>query len=250
MQKRAFELDFLRGLAIIMMILHHLIYDLRYIMGLDLFAWQESYFFEYWLRAPFVFIFLAVSGVCCTFSSSNIRRSGKMALVAAGFSAVFFAVSTFTDSEMYVIFNVIHILAVGTFLYAVLEVLASKGIIRDLRMPLLILVVVFLWLEYPLSAMDRGFVPVLIPLHDHFSIGLGMADYMPLVPWIGLFFAGALFGRLFYAQKQSLFPNPPPVVQGVTAPFAFVGRHSLLFYILHQPIVLAILFLLRWMEVL
>ena len=43
---RAFELDVLRGAAVIMMMLHHFIYDLRFIFGLDVFAWQETGFFQ------------------------------------------------------------------------------------------------------------------------------------------------------------------------------------------------------------
>jgi uncharacterized membrane protein len=245
MKNRAFELDFLRGLAIIMMILHHMIYDLRYIMGIDIFAWQESYFFEYWIRAPFVFIFLIVSGICCTFSRSNIRRSLKMAAVAVAFSAVFYIVSIVSKSEMYVFFNIIHILAVGTFLYSVLEWMEKKRFIRDIRLPLLALVIVFMWLEYPLSKLPESFIPVLLPLHEQFAFGLGMADYMPLVPWIGLFFAGAVIGRLFYANKESLLPDAPAAVRRISVPFEFVGRNSLVFYLFHQPALLLVLYLLR-----
>ena len=38
--KRAFELDALRGFAIFMMILHHMIFDFRYLLGLNVFAFQ------------------------------------------------------------------------------------------------------------------------------------------------------------------------------------------------------------------
>lgn len=244
MKNRVFELDFLRGLAIIMMILHHLIYDLRYIMDLDIFAWQESYFFEYWVRAPFVFIFLIVSGICCTFSKSNIRRSIKMGAVAIAFSAVFFIISIYSKTEMYVIFNIIHILAVGTLIYSILEYLEKK-IIKDIRLPLLMLVVIFMWLEYPLSKLPATFMPILLPLHEQFASGIGMADYMPLVPWIGLFFAGAVIGRIFYSQRQSLLPEPPAAVRRIAGPFEFVGRNSLVFYIFHQPVLLLTLYLLR-----
>ncbi|MHB8962891.1 MAG: heparan-alpha-glucosaminide N-acetyltransferase domain-containing protein [Saccharofermentanales bacterium] len=245
MKNRAFELDFLRGLAIIMMILHHLIYDLRYIMGLDLFAWQESYFFEYWVRAPFVFIFLIVSGICCTFSKSNIRRSIRMAAVAVAFSAVFYIVSIVTSSEMYVFFNIIHILAVGTFIYSILEHMEKKKVIQDIRLPLLVLVVIFMWLEYPLSKLPLSMIPALLPLHEQFASGLGMADYMPLVPWIGLFFAGAVIGRLFYTERRSLLPRMPAFVRRISLPFEFVGRNSLIFYIFHQPALLGTLYLMR-----
>ncbi|MHB1453689.1 MAG: heparan-alpha-glucosaminide N-acetyltransferase domain-containing protein [Saccharofermentanales bacterium] len=245
MKNRVFELDFLRGLAIIMMILHHLIYDLRYIMELDIFAWQESYVFEYWIRAPFVFIFLIVSGISCTFSRSNWKRSMKMAAVAIAFSIVFYIVSIVSETQMYVFFNIIHVLAVGTILYSFLDYLEKKKIIRDITLPLLAMVILFMWLEYPLSKIQAVFLPVLLPLHEQFASGVGMADYMPLVPWIGLFFAGAIIGRLFYSQHKTLLPDAPEAVRSISAPFEFVGRNSLLFYIFHQPVLLLVLFLLR-----
>jgi len=246
---RAFELDALRGLAIIMMILHHLIYDLRYVIGLDVFAWQDSNFFIDWIRAPFVFIFLFVSGICCSFSKNNFLRSLKMAIVAVLFSGVFFAVSVITDSEMYVYFNVLHLLALGTLGYALLSYLEKKHSLKNINAILIFAGVIFLWIAYPLSRLDPSYNPFLLPLFEGFAAGVGMADYMPLAPWFGMFIFGALFGRLYYQNKQTRFPNCHANIRTAIIPFEFVGRNSLMFYLFHQPVLLALLYLLQFLGI-
>ncbi len=243
--ERAFELDALRGLAVIMMILHHFIYDLRYIFMLDVFAWQDSILFIDWVRAPFVFIFLFVSGVCCSFSKNNFIRAAKMAAVAFLFSLVFFIVSIVSHSELYVYFNVLHLLALGTLLYAILSFIEKKCSFKWVNAILILSGILFLWLSYPLSKLPETLQPLLVPLSEKFAKELGMADYMPMVPWFGMFLLGALFGRLYYKNRKTLFLKSAEKRRLATRPFEFVGRNALLFYLLHQPIMIGFLYLLR-----
>ncbi|NLF79968.1 MAG: DUF1624 domain-containing protein [Clostridia bacterium] len=60
------------------------------------------------------------------------------------------------------------------------------------------------------------------------------ADYFPLIPYLGWFLLGAALGGLLYRDKRSLFPG-----RGGRAarPFLWLGRHALLIYILHQPLI-------------
>jgi uncharacterized membrane protein len=60
-------------------------------------------------------------------------------------------------------------------------------------------------------------------------------DYFPLLPHFGFFLIGAAAGRIFYAQKKTLFPwvNEKSIL---LRPLIFLGRHSLWVYLLHQPI--------------
>src|ERR1035437_10966949 len=111
--KRAFELDALRGLALFMMILHHMIFDFRYLLELNVFAFQETYWFNDVVRPVFVGVFVIVSGICCQFSRNNLKRSLKLCLIALGFSAVMGAFSLVSGEELYVFFNVLHLLALG-----------------------------------------------------------------------------------------------------------------------------------------
>jgi uncharacterized membrane protein len=64
-------------------------------------------------------------------------------------------------------------------------------------------------------------------------------DYFPLIPWLGIFLAGAALGKTVYASKRSLLPwqMPPNFVN-------FAGRHALVIYIVHQPVIMGVLYLL------
>ena len=206
---------------------------------------RRPVFFNDWVRAPFVFIFLFVSGICCSFSKNNFLRAAKTAVVAALFSAVFWVVSILLQSEMYVFFNVLHLLTLGTLAYAVLSFLEQKKRLRGVNAILLFSGILFVWLAYPMSKLTLAFQPLLLPFYEGFAQGIGMADYMPIVPWLGMFFFGALFGRLYYRNRQTLFPNASAKVKLAASPVEFVGRHALLFYVLHQPIILGVLYLLE-----
>jgi uncharacterized membrane protein len=244
---RAFELDALRGLALLLMVLHHFAFDMRYIMQLNVFAFQETWWFENLLRPVFLNVFLIVSGICCSFSRSNTRRGLRILAVALGFTAVTSIVSVVAQTDFYIFFNVLHLLALGTLLYAGLNWFErQKG--RHLvwvDVALLLITVVFIWLGILLPHWQSYGSIWLLPfglLPDGFT---GMADYLPLIPWLGFFMLGAVIGRLAYSGGRTAFPGAPARLQAATRPIQFMGRNSLLIYALHQPILLAVLYGLR-----
>ena len=77
------------------------------------------------------------------------------------------------------------------------------------------------WLLTPL-----GFAPY----------GFTSSDYFPLLPNFGYFLLGAVAGKRAYAGRKSLFPRETPPL-GL---FRWLGRHSLMIYLLHQPVLAAI----------
>ena len=60
---RAFELDVIRGFSIFMMMLMHFAYDIRYIFGLDAFAFLEGTTFWVVVHPLFLVFFVGVSGI-------------------------------------------------------------------------------------------------------------------------------------------------------------------------------------------
>jgi uncharacterized membrane protein len=245
-RSRVFELDALRGLALFMMFLHHFIYDLRYIFGLDVFAWQEHWWFLNLLRPLFLNVFLVISGISSSFSRNNTRRGLRMLAVSVAFTAVSCVLSLLLKSDLYIFFNVLHVLALGTLLYAALTSRRAHLEPPAVQTLLILLVAIFLyvgglmpeinqlvqgnWLTLPL-----GILPAVRP---------SMADYLPLFPWLGFFLAGALIGQLLYKSGQTAFPNAPAPLLAISRPFAFLGRNSLAFYAAHQPVMLGILYAL------
>ena len=70
--------------------------------------------------------------------------------------------------------------------------------------------------------------------------GFSSADYFPLLPWVFLFFAGYYLYELRQGEPCALR------LPFVTA----IGRHSLLIYLLHQPLVYGALVALQWLGIL
>ena len=81
--------------------------------------------------------------------------------------------------------------------------------------------------------MPLGFVP-----EDFAS-----SDYFPLLPNLGYFLLGAVLGRTVYRKKESLLPkvnDRNPVLRFLQ----LCGKHSLWIYLLHQPVLSGICWLL------
>jgi uncharacterized membrane protein len=72
--------------------------------------------------------------------------------------------------------------------------------------------------------------------------GLFMPDYRPLLPWFGVVLLGVFFGNAAYLPWRK--KSPPSPTPRAAAPLAFLGRHTLLIYLIHQPILIATLWIL------
>ncbi len=70
---------------------------------------------------------------------------------------------------------------------------------------------------------------------------LTSVDYYPLIPWFGVVLMGVFLGNLLYPghARRFLFPNWSAVLP--IRWLAFLGQHSLMIYLVHQPIIMAML---------
>ncbi|NLZ55568.1 MAG: DUF1624 domain-containing protein [Clostridiaceae bacterium] len=238
-RQRIVELDAARGFAVIMMILHHFIFDLRYVFDLPVFAFQDSEWFIYVLRAPFLALFLMVSGISSNFSRSNLRRGIKLLFFALSLTVITLLMRNFMTP---IYFNVLHVLALSIIIYTLTERVSdprrrSACLIMSASLAFLI-GTVFLQLSAAVPSW-------LLPLNPHAAAEVEMADYLPFFPWSGFFFLGAVLGSLLYPKPLTLFPKLPRALALLLKPFSFVGRHAIYFYIFHQPFLLACLYGLR-----
>ena len=231
--QRIWEIDFLRGLAIILMVGYHLLYDLGEFRGVQSFlgfstnlstlAWTIAHFF-------FATLFVVLSGTSGTLSRSNVRRGLRLLAVSL---AVTVATYIFDPSSA-VFFGILQCLAISMLIYG--AAFEKAGPLACAAWGAL---VVGLGAAAPLArrALEVRF-DWLMPFGIH-SPTFSSFDYFPLLPWFGVFLMGAAAGKALYAAKRSLLPWRLPVTFVNIA-----GRHSLLIYIVHQPIIMGILYLL------
>lgn len=71
------------------------------------------------------------------------------------------------------------------------------------------------------------------------------ADYVPLLPWLGVMLWGVATGQWLRAQRHALLVG---VLPGTLAPLAALGRWPLSFYMLHQPVLIGALLAWAWLR--
>lgn len=230
-------LDELRGLDLISMMLYHGMWDVVFLFGIPQkwyigrpgFLWQQS----------ICWVFILLSGFCLPLGHHPFRRGA----VVFGAGAMVTAVTLLFLPEDVVWFGVLTLLGSAMLLTAVLD-----GLLR--RIPPAAGVVVsaaLFWVTYPTMrgfwnlpggrlALPQalyangltaylGFMP-----KDFFS-----TDYFPLLPWLFLFWVGYFLHQLVGRAGME------PLRRSVCPPLGWMGRHSLVLYLLHQPVILGVL---------
>ncbi|MEG1874799.1 MAG: heparan-alpha-glucosaminide N-acetyltransferase domain-containing protein [Angelakisella sp.] len=235
-------LDELRGFLIIFVMGYHLLYDLV------LFGVQLDWFFSPTmnnLRNLFVAALIIISGVSSHLSHSNLKRGAKTLLLALCLTLV---TAIFMPTQL-ILFGILHFFGCAMLLYAVLQRPLSKippvwGFVASVLLFCItydvyygVLGIAGLGLTVPLPQFLYN-QPLLYPLG--FSCqGLASADYYPLLPWFFLFVAGGFCGDSIKAGRFPAF-----FYRSHCKPLAAVGRHTMVLYLLHQPIVYGVLYLI------
>ena len=246
---RVWELDFLRGVSIILMMLDHFAMLIalvfgpawfgRYLTGDSSLAefcrWCDWFYFDSEARQVLhplvVFIFFSISGISCTFSRSNFRRGGILAALAIVYSLVTHALAEFVGMpDIIVNFGVLHFYAVCILAYAVTDLICRRSeLARSLVCAAIVVVVVFVYFFYTPPADTPTWLGVVFPPEDFHGNPSLFYDQ-----------AGAALAPVLYARRYSLLP----FLDGKwNIPFNFVGKHSLWFFILHLPVLAVILML-------
>jgi uncharacterized membrane protein len=232
-RERIWEIDFLRGLSIILMVGYHLLFDLGEFRGVRRFlGFSTDLSSSAWIAAQFFFagLFVVLSGISSTLSRSNLRRGLRLLAV----SLLVTAATYWFDPSSAVYFGILQCLAFSMLIYGALfektlpAACAAWGVLvagLAAALPVLqrMLAVRFDWL---------------LPFGLH-SPSFSSFDYFPLIPWFGVFLIGGALGKSVYAAKRTFLSRRLPVTFVNIA-----GRHSLLIYIFHQPVILGILYLL------
>ncbi len=231
--RRVWEIDFLRGLSIILMVGYHLLFDLGEFRGVERFlGFSTDLSTTAWTIAQMFFatLFIVLSGVSGTLSRSNVRRGLRLLAISILVSAATYVF----DPSSTVYFGILQCLAISMLLYGAAFEKASA-------FALTMTGAAVVGLGAALPALKKALAlrfDWLLPFGLH-SPAFSSYDYFPLVPWFGVFLVGAALGKTLYAPKRSLLPWRLPVTFVNIA-----GRHSLWIYIAHQPVIMGVLYLL------
>jgi uncharacterized membrane protein len=135
--------------------------------------------------------------------------------------------------EGFIIFGILHLIGISIILaYPFLKLLYWNLLIGLFCIFLGAYLKCFVFNFYWLSWL--GFRPA-----QFYSV-----DYFPLLPWFGVVLIGIFFGNLLYSDCSRRFQLIDFSSFSGIKVFCFLGKHSLLIYLLHQPLIIAVLFLL------
>lgn len=246
-RNRIWELDFLRGFAIIMMVFDHIMYDFTSLPGyfsnfyhedIAVFNWLNDAAIWYWNsmmrfigRQFFVLLFLVVSGISFTFSKNNFKRGFKMLVVALIITLATFLMEQALSFHALIVFGVIHMFAVNTLIIALIRhFIKNEIVLLFIGMAIITVSIIFGMFTPPWVSLSwENLLGIIIG-----TKGFG-ADYFGILPYLGFILIGTVIGKLFYSQRMSLIPTVNLSERNVVL---LTGRYSLWVYVLHQPLVL------------
>lgn len=229
MKQRIWELDALRGLCILGVVLVHAVFDAVELYGVV--KWDYPGWFVV-VRDWGGLVFLMLSGICVTLGSHPVRRGIPVFLCGMVCTLVTWGMYRFgfADKAIIIYFGVLHCLGACMLLWPLFKklpwwALGALGVM---------LAVLGFWLEGNVRASHLWLMPLGI-----YPKGFASSDYFPLIHNLGFFLLGAALGKTLYKSKTTRFPGVNPAVQPVRF-LCKCGSLSLWIYLLHQPVLAAI----------
>ncbi len=220
-------IDGLRGLAVIIMVAYHFLYDAVTFLGVPDKYINNTVADVIQIVTASTFVILC--GISSHFSKNNIKRGIETLVIAVIISVVTFII------DMPIIFGILHLLSVCMIIYGL-----SKKIID--RVPAWLLLIICIVLSVLSQIAVESFTPEINYLWILGFPGKNFVsyDYFPLFPWLFVFLTGTAIG--YYVKERKL----PRLFYTMKVPvLSAIGRYSLIIYVVHQPLLYLLMMILK-----
>jgi uncharacterized membrane protein len=240
--ERFIEIDLARGIAVIMMIVYHVLFDLWFF---SLYPVPVSSGFWKYFAVVTASLFLLLVGVSVTISAAHAEktlsaRDFYKKFFKRGFTILAIAVGItvvtwwYLGGEGFIVFGILHLIGFSIILSPFFFHRGKKTLVAGA-----------LVIAAGLAIMQVRGPAYLIPL-GIFPESFYSVDYTPLFPWFGVVLAGIFLGETLYPGGLRGFSLPKfqkcrRIVAYPERALAFLGRHSLIIYIIHQPVIILLL---------
>ena len=236
--KRYNCIDNIRGITIISMIVYHAMWDLVYIFDRDI-AWYHGEAAYIWQQS-ICWTFILLSGFCWSMGKKPLSRG--LIVFAAG--AVITLVTLMMPHNEHIIFGILTCIGSCMMIMCLADRIFSKipeevGVLSSIFIFLITKNTSNGYLGFGnlelVHITDKVYDNMVTAYLGFPKAGFYSADYFPLIPWIFLFFTGYfIYG---FMKKHDLLMH----FAGRSTPLCFIGRHSLLIYMIHQPFIFLVL---------
>ncbi len=253
-ERRLSELDLARGIAVVMMLGFNWLYALGFLGLLSPASFDPQAFF-WWVFAratAFAFVFISGFSLWLSYSKHSDRREGLLLV------------------ELKMLFRGVKLFALGMLATLATWVFARQGtvffgVLHLLGLSAVLAIPVASWtprrkIALAFVCVAAGFALSSVSFDFPWLLWLGFSpkgfasfDYLPVLPWFGVFLAGNAAGQAYRASKRGLQwadrlgeagGKSVSLPHSVSAPLRFLGRHSLAVYVLHQPLLIGVLYAL------
>lgn len=221
---RYFYIDVWRGIAVAMMIVFHVTYDLAHFQYLDIDFDREPFWLNF--RILIVTLFLCLVGISLQLASRhalNLRRYFRRLGLLTGAAMLVSIGSYLSFPDSFIYFGVLHFIAVAS----VLGLLFRKFLWMNLVLGVAIIV---FGIQFYAGLFDSPFLYWTGLMSDRPY----RVDYVPLLPWFGVVLIGMFLARMI--EKHEILSVTGQGSNRIVDTLAWGGKHSLLIYLLHQPL--------------
>ena len=282
-ERRIWEIDFVRGIIIIGMLIDHFFFDF-----LELFSARNTSLFTnlpgfylsisefanlYWvhpariaMRFVGIFFLFLLSGISTHFSRNSLKRSAIVIGAGALISIAFIFVAQFSGSTNDLVFmGAVMGIGVCMLLYSLFRMAFGrfKKIYKWLLLGVSLAILIpwifisravasdtsVFWFYYNgyAGSLKWAYLRDMWPV-EIWEVLIGTryfgSDWVGLFPNLGYFFLGAFISETVYKNRKSLLGKYNEKANKVTTPVVFAGKYSLWFYLLHQVVYIVVLGLL------
>lgn len=234
--KRFIEIDIIRGLAIVLMIFGHILWDLDYF---GVFTINSGIYSSLQKFVPQMFFLIVGIGIIVSYKrkslDSNQEKNYYKHLIFRGLKVfslglVLSAFSIIFMPNTPVIFGVLHCIGLSIILSVPFLMLRKYNLIFAA-----ILLIIGFWFSQ-INIQNPTLLHLIIGLHPA-EVWTFTVDYFPILPWFGIVVLGIAVGGFLYCGDKRRFRIPELEKYKPAKLISWIGQHSLGIYLLHQPII-------------
>ena len=233
--KRMEIIDYCRSISIIAMIIYHFSYDLGQFGLIDLNNIMSGPWKIFAILIGTSFLFISGFSFWIMISERFNKRSYIKRLLVLSFSSLIITIVTyFYLGNAFIFFGILHLLAACSILGLII-----------FKLPYLILIFISVIVFFlPQVYQSDFFEPKYLSWIGFYGKSTGSADFYPLFPWSSSFIMGVAISKII--SKKKYFENLiylDKTTNILKSTLLWSGRNSLLIYLIHQPILVGLIYL-------